>query len=301
MPMTSTSKYTVSSSLTEELITEIKARSDSVTIPQEVLDIIRDIRIYLRDEIDPPIYVSDRRLRKAMQLLKVSAFTCQRNYVSLVDTLLLCDILWYTPDERKTIRSFLWKKMIPDIQTYKFVYESLKLTITKSLEDKTSSSLSSITTELVSLSSVLAKKIVMLRSLISDFNHHVWLSSTDLIQLRQALGPKAKVAADDLDKLLLSVNILIVALDDDSNGLDFVKTVIDRISTSSATSLRSESLLDDDDNNDNDDTIILSSIELSYTKKEAMKLLSKDKYQVWKKKKNSKKKNSRNNDDDDDY
>jgi hypothetical protein len=34
--------------------------------------------------------------------------------------------------------------------------------------------------------------------------------------------------------------------------------------------LKSESLLDDDDNNDSDDTIILSSIELSYTKKQLL-------------------------------
>jgi MoxR-like ATPase len=306
LPMSSTTLPSVA--LTEEFISETHKLSNDVSIPQEVLDIIRELRIYLRDESDPPIYISDRRLLKSVNLLKISAVTNGRRYVSLVDTLLLTNILWYNPDERKMIRSFILKKMIPDTQSYRFIYDSLKNTIIKSLEDS-SSSISSQVFELESLSSIIGKKIVMLRSLlIRDFNHHRWISSTDLIQLRQQLGPKISSNADDLEKLMININIVITALNTETNNRLEILQKVERLSKLSSTfSLKSSELFEDDDNSNDDDddndAIILSSLELSYTKKEAMKLLSKERYQIWKKKTKKKgiKKNKNSDDDDDDY
>ena len=280
----------ISSPLAEEFLSEIQALSNDVSIPQEVLDIIRELRIHLRELSDPPIYVSDRRLLKSVKLLKISAFTNSRSCVSLVDTLLLSNTLWYNPDERKIIRSFLLKKMIPEIKSYRFIYDSLRNTITKSLQDDLSSIISQIS-ELESLASIIGKKIVSLRGLVDDFDHHLWISSTDLIQLRQQIGPQLADNANDLEKLMVSIYIFITALNTETSNTR-LEILLSKLSTFSDSN-------DNNDNNDdnNDDDEILTSLELSYTKKEAMKLLSKDKYQIWKKKRNKKKKN----DDDDDF
>ena len=286
--------------LTDELILHIKELSYNVTIPQEVLDLIRDIRVFLRDELEPPIYVSDRRLVKAMDLLKVSAVTNGRAHVSLVDTLLLSNILWYSPDERKVIKKFLWNKIIRDDETksFRYIFESLKSSIIKTLEDSSTIPLVNQISELESLSKILAKKIIMTKMILKDFNQHFWISTTDLIQLRQQLGPKANSNIEELEKLMIHCNSLIIAIgSDEIDKLNFLKSTID----SSSSSLTGKYSLDDDNddnddnnNDDDDDSVILSSIELAYTKKEAMKLLTKDKYNVWKKRKNQrvKKRNS---------
>lgn len=232
--------------ITEKLIADIKLYSNDVIVPTEVIDIFRDIRIYLRDEVDPPVYVSDRRLIKSIAMLKVSAFTNNRNYVSIVDTLLLTHTLWYNPDERKSIRSFLLKNMIPDIQSYKFIYDSLKNSIIKTLENtSSSSSVSTQVSELESLSKIIAKKIAMMRMLIFDFNHHLWLSSTDLTELRQQLSPKAKDNADELERLMLSINVLVETLNNSNGEVDDIKTVLDKVPLTTTD-------LKDDNTNDND-------------------------------------------------
>lgn len=42
-------------------------------VPPSVIQMITDLRTYLQEKIEPPVYVSDRRLVKAIQLLQVGA------------------------------------------------------------------------------------------------------------------------------------------------------------------------------------------------------------------------------------
>jgi len=44
---------------------------------------------FVQEKIEPPVYVSDRRLVKAIQLLQVAAFCNGRNSVSEYDVLLM--------------------------------------------------------------------------------------------------------------------------------------------------------------------------------------------------------------------
>jgi len=60
----------------------------------EVRDLLRDLRAWLRDATEPPVAVSDRRLRKAAALLRVAAATCGRDAVCVADALLLEHVLW---------------------------------------------------------------------------------------------------------------------------------------------------------------------------------------------------------------
>ena len=43
-----------------------------VKVPMDVIDLLTDLRAYLQEKCEPPVYVSDRRLVKALQLLQVN-------------------------------------------------------------------------------------------------------------------------------------------------------------------------------------------------------------------------------------
>jgi len=43
----------------------------SVDVPEAVVDILVELRNWLQDKCEPPIYVSDRRFMKAVQMLQV--------------------------------------------------------------------------------------------------------------------------------------------------------------------------------------------------------------------------------------
>jgi MoxR-like ATPase len=44
----------------------------AVDVPDSVVDILAELRCYLQDKCEPPMYVSDRRFMKAVQMLQVS-------------------------------------------------------------------------------------------------------------------------------------------------------------------------------------------------------------------------------------
>ncbi len=43
----------------------------TVKVPSSVIQMVTDLRTYLQEKIEPPVYVSDRRLVKSVQLLQV--------------------------------------------------------------------------------------------------------------------------------------------------------------------------------------------------------------------------------------
>lgn len=47
----------------------------AVTVPEDVLGLLADLRDMLQNKMEPPVYVSDRRLVKAIALLKASVTT----------------------------------------------------------------------------------------------------------------------------------------------------------------------------------------------------------------------------------
>jgi MoxR-like ATPase len=59
--------------LSESTVSSVSSDVSKVEIPMEVMEILKDLRTFLRDENEPPIYCSDRRLVKAARLLKVGA------------------------------------------------------------------------------------------------------------------------------------------------------------------------------------------------------------------------------------
>ena len=95
----------------------MSVRSDAlgaVSLPESVLSSLIELREYLSERCEPPVYVSDRRMLKAVNLLKVSAYTCGRSEVSTFDCLLLEHILWTVPEDAEKVRDWLLRNLTMD-------------------------------------------------------------------------------------------------------------------------------------------------------------------------------------------
>lgn len=86
---------------------------DNIEIPTSVLNVIHIIRKYIdqhnkrEENIESPIYISDRRWRKTVRLLRTSAFLNDRSAVDLMDCFLIKDCLWNETEQIQTVSQFV--------------------------------------------------------------------------------------------------------------------------------------------------------------------------------------------------
>lgn len=86
---------------------------DRIAVPQEVLSAIHKIRRALRalavagSEERHDVYVSDRRWKKIIRLLRTSAFMQDREAVAVTDLLAVYHCLWQEPDECEDLRHII--------------------------------------------------------------------------------------------------------------------------------------------------------------------------------------------------
>lgn len=90
------------------------AAEAAVSVPDEVVDVLVELRSWLQDKCEPPVYVSDRRLLKAVSLLKVAAYTAGRAQVSIYDCLLLQHVMWQRPEDADKVQRFLLERLAGD-------------------------------------------------------------------------------------------------------------------------------------------------------------------------------------------
>lgn len=92
----SKSESLTASKLSVTEVKEILEKSESIVLSDEVLHLCKIFRTYL---IENEIYVSDRRWRKIIKLLKVSAFTNGQKEMTIYDAWLLPHCLWDKPEQ----------------------------------------------------------------------------------------------------------------------------------------------------------------------------------------------------------
>ena len=77
---------------------------NTVSLSKETLLIIHSIRKALSEQFEElGVYVSDRRWQKSAQLLKASAFFCDRNETNHSDALLLSHCIWTSEENREPV------------------------------------------------------------------------------------------------------------------------------------------------------------------------------------------------------
>ena len=104
-------------SISSEEYAEWSQAIDKIGVKEEVLDAISGIRKSLRavnvDEAAERrnIYVSDRRWKNIVRLLRTSAFMQDRKEVDICDLLPIYHCLWQEPEERDAIRSIVIRSL----------------------------------------------------------------------------------------------------------------------------------------------------------------------------------------------
>lgn len=86
--------------LTNGELTEIQLLAEKVRLSDEVLTLLERLRLFSREK---GLYISDRRWRKAVKLLKVAAWTNGREALSVWDCWLLQHCLWDRPEDQPII------------------------------------------------------------------------------------------------------------------------------------------------------------------------------------------------------
>lgn len=89
----------------EDFRTAADAAAAAVEVPESVIDLLTDIRNYLQDKCEPPVYVSDRRFMKAVRMLQVAAHADGRSSVNEYDCLLLEFVLGQRPEDANKVRA----------------------------------------------------------------------------------------------------------------------------------------------------------------------------------------------------
>lgn len=100
--------------LTIEEVQTWSEKIDGIILTDKIKDVVTEIRRELevknqekeREEKEK-FYVSDRRWKKIIHLLKTSAFLCDRTEVDLMDMQLITYCIWNTPKQRDEVKSIV--------------------------------------------------------------------------------------------------------------------------------------------------------------------------------------------------
>lgn len=99
--------------ITDEEYHQWQKQLDELTLSDEVFEKLYQLKTMLEQAIERSnlaemdMYVSDRRWKKAVKLLKASAFFNGRNTINPLDLLLLQDCLWNSPESRDVVRDVI--------------------------------------------------------------------------------------------------------------------------------------------------------------------------------------------------
>jgi MoxR-like ATPase len=120
---------------------------DEINIPENVFNIIHIIRNYINEynqkqkDMENVVYVSDRRWKKIIRLLRASAYLNGRESVDLMDCFLIQHCIWNEPKQKATISQFVKDavqkygyKLSLDTETIKQEIESFR----KEVKEETS-------------------------------------------------------------------------------------------------------------------------------------------------------------------
>lgn len=190
-----------------------------VQVPLEVIDLLTDLRTYLQEKCEPPVYVSDRRLIKALNLLQVAAYTSGQLSVSTFDCLLLQHVLWQRPDESRRIADYIMQQLAADdgMQQAEYLLTGMYARACARSSGKTPAD-EETQREVTALRSALAGKLAEVQAVVASeetslSRANMWLGKDETEAVVLALGPKLEKTAKELERLIGEVVTLEVAVE----------------------------------------------------------------------------------------
>jgi len=219
----------------DRVIETLSTTAGDVRIGEDVCVLIRDLRIFLSEELD--VYVSDRRLAKAARLLRVSAASHGRTNVDALDCLLLQHVAWQLPEQRSVIREWLWDHLTPggataesssEVPKFRLLLDGLRreaviatrktsgdvagdsggresdIAIIRSLREETS--------QIGALLHRRSKSLSRHMELLERSAEHLWLDPDESLAAQQILLPRAKALYTEVDRTLKDARALELAL-----------------------------------------------------------------------------------------
>ncbi|MGF1723673.1 ATPase RavA domain-containing protein [Photobacterium nomapromontoriensis] len=121
--------------ITDEEYDNWQVHIDDVKLSESIFEKIYQLKVMIErrseeshctDAQDSELYISDRRWKKSVRLLKASAFYNGRDEINPLDILLLQDCMWNSPESRHVIRT-----VVNDFATQKaFDQESAQVSVT---------------------------------------------------------------------------------------------------------------------------------------------------------------------------
>ncbi|WP_064608755.1 ATPase RavA domain-containing protein [Photobacterium sp. J15] len=102
--------------ITDEEYEEWQTHIDDIQLTDDLFEKIYQLKMMIEKRAeegdgfaaaDSELYISDRRWKKAVRLLKASAFYNGRDSINPLDLLLLQDCLWHSPESRNVVRSVI--------------------------------------------------------------------------------------------------------------------------------------------------------------------------------------------------
>ncbi|KAG2429170.1 hypothetical protein HYH02_014105 [Chlamydomonas schloesseri] len=208
--------------LTRADIDSCKAAAlSSVRVPPAVIQMVTDLRTYLQEKMEPPVYVSDRRLVKSIQLLQVAAYCNGRESVTEYDCLLLQHVLWQRPEQADRIHDWVVAQLSIDdgLKQVQYLLSGLFSRACRSLGNP--EKVADILHEVSSLKEVLSDKYLQVAGNLNGgfpvVLDNLWLASEESEAVATALEPKLVKTRAAVEQVLFDVVMLEVAL---RNGAD---------------------------------------------------------------------------------
>ncbi|KAF6260517.1 AAA domain-containing protein [Scenedesmus sp. NREL 46B-D3] len=200
------------------------AALSAVRVPQHVIQLLADLRSYLQEKIEPPVYVSDRRLVKAVALMQVAAYCNGRDSVTEYDCLLLEHVLWQLPEHAPKISDWLLSQLAVDdgMKQVTYLLRGLFGRACRSLGGVTEP-IEAIREECGQLRGLLAAKLVQINTNLEGgfpvVLDNLWLGREEGEAVAAALVPKLQKTQVAVEQLLFEVATLEVALEDNSDAV----------------------------------------------------------------------------------
>ncbi|KAG2487131.1 hypothetical protein HYH03_014244 [Edaphochlamys debaryana] len=192
----------------------------SVDVPDQVIDLLTGLRNYLQDKCEPPMYISDRRFMKSVQMMQVAAHADGRDAVNEYDLLLLEHVFGNRPDDGAKVRTAVLEMVAadPGLQQAELVLLGLFGRSCRLLEGPVDAAeLASAGAEVAQLIDLLSTRHAALATNLEgdgfpELRASLWQAESSVASATQALVPQMTENRKKVEDLLREAQTLAVVL-----------------------------------------------------------------------------------------